>query len=160
MGSIRGKPAGRRRALGFLLAFGLAGATWARAETAIAPSAKVVIYPGDVIDDGMLTDAPVEIAAPGGPFAQSRSDLIGKMARRTLLPGRAIPLRAVDNPRLVRNGSDVRIVYVDGGLTIVTTGAALQDGAVGDTIKIRNSDSGVTIMGTVQSDGAVRVDGG
>ena len=31
------------------------------------------------------------------------------------------------------------MVYIDGGLQIVTTGAALQDGGVGDTIKVRNS---------------------
>jgi flagella basal body P-ring formation protein FlgA len=36
----------------------------------------------------------------------------------------------------------------------------LQDGAVGDVIKVRNSDSGVTVSGAVQPDGTVRVSGG
>jgi flagella basal body P-ring formation protein FlgA len=82
------------------------------------------------------------------------------MARRTLLPGHAIPLRAIDNPRLVRSGGEVQLVFIEGGLTIVTTGAALQDGAIGDVVKIRNDDSGVTVSGAVQPDGTVRVNGG
>ena len=52
------------------------------------------------------------------------------------------------------------MVYIDGGLQIVTTGAAMQDGAVGDYIKLRNVDSGVVVSGQVQADGTVLVSGG
>jgi flagella basal body P-ring formation protein FlgA len=142
------------------LAFVSAVSTPAEAQTAVVPSAKVVIYPGDVIGDEMLADTSAQLDGAGGPFALSRSELIGKVARRTLLPGRAIPLRAIDNPRVVRNGAEVQMVYVQGDLTIVTSGAALQDGGVGEVVKIRNSDSGVTVVGTVQPDGTVRVNGG
>jgi len=147
-------------ALAAVLALALAAATPARAQTAVVPSAKAVIYPGDIIDDAMLADTSAEVDAAGGPFALARSQLIGKMSRRTLLPGRPIPLRAIDNPRVVRSGAEVQMVYVQGDLTIVTTGAAMQDGGIGETIKIRNSDSGVTVVGTVRADGTVRVNGG
>jgi flagella basal body P-ring formation protein FlgA len=86
--------------------------------------------------------------------------VIGKMARRTLLPGTAIPLAGIDVPRLVVNGAQVTLVYIDGGLSISAVGMALQDGAAGDAVKVRNDDSGVTITGVVQPDGAVRVSGG
>lgn len=129
-------------------------------QASVAPSPKMVIYPGDVIAEDMLADASLDSAGVGGPFALSRSQVIGKMARLTLLPGRPIPLRAVDNPRAVRNGAEVKLLYVDGGLTIVTTGSAMQDGAVGEVIRIRNVDSGVTVSGQVQADGTVRVNGG
>jgi flagella basal body P-ring formation protein FlgA len=147
-------------ALAAVLAVELATGAPVPAQTSAVPSAKAVIYPGDVITDAMLVDAPAPVDGPGGPFATSRSELIGRMSRRTLLPGRAIPLRAIDNPRVVRSGAEVQMVYVEGGLTIVTTGAALQDGAVGDIVKIRNDDSGVTVSGAVQPDGTVRVNGG
>ena len=62
--------------------------------------------------------------------------------------------------KLVANGAEVKLVYVEGGLLIFTTGAALQDGATGDFVKVRNSDSGVTVSGAVQPDGSVRVSGG
>ncbi len=126
----------------------------------VMPAAKVVIYPGDVIRDDMLEDIPAAAPGIGGPFAFSRSDVVGKMSHRTLLPGRPIPLQGIDNPRLITNGSQVRMVYVDGDLQIVTTGAALQDGAIGDVIKLRNVDSGVVVFGQVQADGTVLVSGG
>ncbi len=124
------------------------------------PTPRVVIYPGDIIHDDMLSDLPAETARGAGPFAETRSAAIGKMARLTLLPGAAIPLAALDFPRLVINGGEVKLVYIDGGLEISTIGMALQDGAAGDSVKVRNDDSGVTVMGVVQPDGAVRVSGG
>lgn len=124
------------------------------------PTPRIVIYPGDIIHDDTLSDLSADTARGVGPFAETRSAVIGKMARRTLLPGMAIPLGAVDFPRLVANGGAVQLVYIDGGLTIVTSGMALQDGAAGDLVRVRNDDSGVTVSGVVQPDGAVRVSGG
>ena len=137
----------------------LVPAVGAFAQDVAVPTPRIVIYPGDVIHDEMLTDLPPGTAMGPGPFAQTRSAAVGKMSRRTLLPGAAIPLAALDNPRLVRNGGEVQILYIEGGLTIAASGAALQDGAVGDVIKVRNSDSGVTVTGAVQADGSVRVSG-
>jgi len=137
-----------------------AAAAPARAGGLVIPAAKIVIYPGDLIQAEMLDDIAAEDVGIGGPFAFSRDELIGKVARRTLLPGRAIPLQALDNPRLIRNGSIVKMVYVDGGLRIETDGAALQDGAIGDVIRLRNVDSGIAIEGRVQADGTVLVSGG
>ena len=52
------------------------------------------------------------------------------------------------------------MIYIDGGLTITANGDALQDGVVGQMVKLRNQDSGVTVSGRVRSDGAVIVSGG
>ncbi len=142
------------------LAIWLAPGLGARAQDAALPTPKVVVYPGDIIRDDMIADLPAQTATGYGPFAESRSDVVGKMARRTLLPGAAIPLAGVDNPRLVANGAEVELVYKEAGLTIVTSGSAMEDGKAGDVIKVRNSDSGVTVTGAVQPDGSVRVSGG
>jgi flagella basal body P-ring formation protein FlgA len=149
-----------RTALALAAAIWLACGHAAGAQDVAPPTPRIVIYPGDIIADDMLADLPPETAQGVGPIAQSRAAVIGKMSRRTLLPGQAIPIAAVDNPRLVSNGGEVRLVFVDGGLSIVTTGSALQDGAVGDLVKVRNDDSGVTVSGVVQPDGAVLVSGG
>ena len=95
-----------------------------------------------------------------GPFVESRALIVGKVARLTLLPGHAIPFAGVSNRKLVANGSEVRLVYAEGDLLIMTTGAALQDGSIGDVVRVRNSDSGVTVSGAVQPDGSVNVGGG
>ncbi len=133
----------------------------ASAQEALAPSPKAVIYPGDVIREDMLTDLPQGGARDaGGPYVEDRSVVVGKTARLTLLPGHAIPYAGISNRKLVANGAEVKLVYSEGGLLIVTSGAALQDGAIGDVVRVRNSDSGVTVSGAVQPDGSVKVGGG
>jgi flagellar basal body P-ring formation protein FlgA len=124
------------------------------------PTPKVVIYPGDIIRDEMIADSPSPTVNGQGPFAEARATVVGKMARRTLLPGAAIPISGLEAPRLVSNGHEVQLVYSESGLVIVTTGSALQDGVAGEIIKVRNTDSGVTVSGAVQPDGTVRVSGG
>ena len=128
------------------------------AQERMVPTPNQVIYPGDIIRDGMLTDISVyDVPAADGSIVDSRAALVGKIARRTLLPGRGIVALAIENPRAVVNGAQVKLVYHDGGLTIVTSALALETGGVGDMIKVRNSDSGLTISGTIQPDGSVSV---
>ncbi len=143
-----------------LLAFLVYAAAPSRAADILVPSAKAVIYPGDIISQDAIADTPFAGAVVGGPIALTPDEIVGKMARRTLLPGKPIPLAAIDNPRVVRNGAEVTMIYVDGALTITTVGAAMQDGATGDLIKVRNADSGVTVQGRVRADGSVLVSGG
>jgi len=138
----------------------VAGAVPASAQEADLPTPKAVIYPGDLILDPMLVDAPDAVRDGSGPFVRSRALIVGKVARLTLLPGHAIPFAGVANRKLVSNGQEVRLVFAEGGLSIMTTGAALQDGSIGDIVRVRNSDSGVTVSGAVQADGSVSVGGG
>ncbi len=125
----------------------------------LAPVPSVVIYPGDIIRSEMLQDAAAPANLGDGAIVVSRSQAIGKASLRTLLPGQFIPMQALDNPRIIRNGALVEMVYIDGALTIQASGAAMQDGAVGDIIRLRNVDTGVYVEGRVQADGTVRVGG-
>jgi flagellar basal body P-ring formation protein FlgA len=128
-------------------------------ETTI-PTPKAIIYPGDLILDEMLADVPNAARDGSGPFIDSRSLIVGRVARLTLLPGHAIPFSGVSNRKLVSNGAEVKLVFSEDGLLIMTTGSALQDGSIGDVVRVRNDDSGVTVSGAVQPDGSVRVSGG
>ena len=122
------------------------------------PTPSQVIYPGDIIREGMLTDISIyDLPNIDGPLAGTRAELLGKVATRTLLPGRAITTLAIGNPKAVAQGAQVKLIYHDGALSIVTFALALEGGAVGDMIKVRNSDSGLTISGTIQPDGSVSV---
>ena len=125
-------------------------------EIVVVPSR--VIYPGetvsaDALEEMMLRRPPRGAAA----FARSAVELEGKVARRTLLPGRLIPLSSVRDAYVVEQGSTVTAVYSDGGLTISILAVPLQPGAAGDLIKMRNIDSGAVFTGTVMQDGTVRV---
>jgi flagellar basal body P-ring formation protein FlgA len=122
------------------------------------PVARVTIYPGDRITDAMLDErADVVTRDSEALYIRSRDSLIGKVARRTLLPRQPIPVMAVDNPRIVIVGAQVKVIFAEAGLHIVTYGIAQQAGGVGDVIRVRNQDSGLFISGRVLSDGSIRV---
>ena len=96
------------------------------------PRRRPIIYPGDIISEDMLTDAPLAAPAYGGPLALAaeRHRRQGR-ARARCCPANRSRCARVDPPRVVRAGAAVKMIYVDGGLTITAIGAALQDGAVG-----------------------------
>ena len=135
----------------------LAGAGASRAAD-LLPVPAIVIYPGDVIRGTMLTERDLPPDFPGSASAiRDVSALIGKTARHTLLPGLPIAMNGVGEPKVVSVGAMVRVVFVEGGLTISTYASALQAGSIGDVIPVRNMESGLTVSGTIEKDGSIRV---
>jgi flagellar basal body P-ring formation protein FlgA len=136
-------------------------ATMSLAANSSYPAPRAVIYPGDKIDDSLLEDISLSLQ-PGGDrgFIESRTQVVGKIARRTLLPGQPIPAAAIDSARLINIGTAVKIIFSEDGLVITAVGMALQAGGVGDLIRVRNQDSGLMVSGVIQSDGSVRVSEG
>ncbi len=158
---MRRKLFARSLAWGALLAFAAITAMPAQAANTTLPVPSVTIYPGDLIQDSYLIDRDFSSnpTMPRTGVIDSRKMLVGKLARRTLLPGVPIPLNGVGEPNAISNGSRVRVVFDQEGLQIETYAIALQAGSVGEVISVRNPDSGITISGIVQSDGSVRVGG-
>ncbi|WP_246728316.1 flagellar basal body P-ring formation chaperone FlgA [Microvirga terricola] len=139
----------------------LLGATGgAHAQEQMLPVPTVTIYPGDTIRQSMLKERgfPPNYRARSAVIDSSVA-LVGKMARRTLLPGEPIPFNAVDDPRLVTRGVATQLVFHEGGLTITAMGAPLQSGSLGEQIRVRNMDTGRIVLGTVQADGRIRIGG-
>jgi flagellar basal body P-ring formation protein FlgA len=136
----------------------LASSQVAMAEERILPVPSVTIYPGDTINESMLKDrAFPENYRYRTAVIESPRVLAGKMARRTLLPGEPIPMNAVDDPKLVTRGVQTQIMFEEGGLSIMGVGIPLQSGTLGETIQVKNVDSGRIITGRVQPDGRVRI---
>jgi flagella basal body P-ring formation protein FlgA len=125
-------------------------------ELGVIPSR--IIYPGEMIAADSLQMARVR---PGKPstvaFAHAPNELVGKVAKRTLLPGRFVPLASVRDAYLVAQGAAVQVMFVEGGLTISMTAVTLEPGSAGDVVKVRNTDSGAVFSAIVMGDGTVRV---
>jgi flagella basal body P-ring formation protein FlgA len=73
------------------------------------------------------------------------------------LPGQPIPVNSVEDAWTVSRGATVKVIVEDRGLSIVTYGSAMQSGAAGTLIPVRNTDTGVIIKGIVQPDGTIKV---
>lgn len=124
----------------------------------LLPVPRVTLYPGDSIRPDHLVERAFHPRLPArNAVHQARDGLIGKVARRTLLPGQPIPINAVQDPDLVVQGRIVQIVFQEGGLTITGYAVALQSGGSGDVVSLRNVDSGTIVKGAVRPDGTVRV---
>lgn len=122
------------------------------------PVPTITIYPGETIKEGVIETRAFSAHAIGHlPVVEDARVLTGKVARRTLLPGQLIPRNAVEEPRLVERGAPVQVVFSEDGLTIIGAASALEAGSLGERVRARNLDSGITIIGKVQADGSLRV---
>ncbi|SFK93918.1 flagella basal body P-ring formation protein FlgA [Mesorhizobium albiziae] len=124
----------------------------------IAVVTNRVVYPGETIGLDVLREVPVTNRNRDlSTVATVVEQVEGKVARRTLLPGRFIAVNAVRDAYLVEQGAAVQVMFVHGGLTISASAVTLQPGSAGDVVKVRNIDSGNTFTGTVMADGTIRV---
>lgn len=130
----------------------------ALAAERVLPVPRVTIYPGDVIADTMLVDR--VFRSPdfeGLGFAGAREELIGKVARQTLLPNAPIAATGIREPFAVKQGQPAVVIFQSGALIISSVAVPLQAGSAGEIISLRNTEAGTTIRGVVQADGTVRV---
>lgn len=81
----------------------------------------------------------------------------GKILRTSVMAGAPILTPLLELPISVHRGQQVMLTLTDEGMTIRTTAKALDDGRVGDTIQVENTDSQKTLRATVSRDGGVEI---
>lgn len=138
--------------LGLLL---FPGGLMAAPDVALVP--ERTIYPGEKISLEMVRSVDVINPNIGTGYASTFSEVDGMVATRTLLPGRTIPVATLREAWAVERGTRVVLIFADNGLVITAPGTPLQNGAIGDLIRVRNTDSGLIISGTVMNDGSIQV---
>jgi flagella basal body P-ring formation protein FlgA len=135
----------------------LAGSAPALAQEVVLIPNRV-IYPGETIVPEALRQVTLVSGKQIPDAAATKLDeLDGKVAKRTLLPGRYITINSIRDAWLVEQGAAVQVYFAAGGLTISATAVTLQSGSAGDLVKVRNIDSGKVFSGTVMADGTIRV---
>lgn len=135
--------------------FGVQVSHAARSERVPVPVAT--IYPGDQITADMLVEREFVQLARTQTVLRSMTSLIGKVARKTLLPGQPILADGVRAPHVIKQGVAVLMKYESGGLTITGRGVPLRSAVVGETVELRNPDTGAMVRGLVNDDGSVSV---
>ncbi|MGE0769542.1 MAG: flagellar basal body P-ring formation chaperone FlgA [Hyphomicrobiaceae bacterium] len=124
------------------------------------PVPTVRIQTGDVLNDDLLIERRLiaNRVALRTHFT-SRDQVVGKVARRPLAAGAAIPMNALREPYAFNEGDRVVAEFISGGLRIRGMAIALQPGVVGSSVRLRNADTGTIVNGVVQPDGRVEVGG-
>lgn len=122
------------------------------------PIPTVTIMQGDVIADSQIVDQRVTASARVlQNYYTSREAVVGKVARRVLPAGHAIPMNALREPYAFKEGERVGLTFNMGGLSIEAIGIALEPGVTGKVISVRNIDTGVVVRGAVTENGSVQV---
>ncbi len=90
----------------------------------------------------------------------SVGDAAGRLAKRTLRPGKPLLRKQLQQPLLVKRGAAVTIVSQTDGISAQTAGVALKEGRLQESIKVQNSSSERVIDAIVVGPGRVSVGGG
>ncbi len=121
------------------------------------PTVKRQLSANDVIEANDITLRDI-------PERQLRKDtitdahsIIGKSPLRMISADRPIRAQEVAMPNLIKKGDMVQMSYTTQGMVIRDQGEALQDGATGAMIRVKNSKSGKPLSARVAGAGMVEV---
>lgn len=92
--------------------------------------------------------------------APAATDPAGLAARHQVRAGQALRASDLMRPEIVQRNEAVTLVYEAPGLVLTVRGKAMDPGAEGDVINVRNSQSNRTIQGTVAGPARVVVRSG
>lgn len=146
----------------FMASFALAGPqSWgmgAHDGDNVYPVPRTTVYPGDAITRDILEPRSFRFRKGVAlPYVKSANELVGMVARRTLVPGKPIARNSLRERDVVQRGQTAHIIFQQGPLTISGYAKALEPGSVGDIIALRNVDSGTVIRGQVRADGSIQL---
>jgi len=92
---------------------------------------------------------------PPGYFTEL-DKILGLSVKRQLAPGVVITKNMLGEPVFIRRGQPVSIIAKAGGIEVIVSGTALQDGSKGEFIRVKNSNSQKVIVGQVINDTTVQ----
>jgi flagella basal body P-ring formation protein FlgA len=86
------------------------------------------------------------------------AQLDGCRAAQTLTAARMVPVRRIEKTPDVEYGAPITIIGKSRLFEIRAKGTAMQNGVVGETVKVKNDDSKKILTGTVIGPGRVEID--
>lgn len=96
---------------------------------------------GTLVGPGDVETAWLSLSALPEDVVSDARELVGREALRPLWPGRPVRTADLAAPRLVRRGETLTLVLRRPGLEITAVGRALDDGAMGEVVRVMNLDS-------------------
>lgn len=128
-------------------------------EAVNLPILRHKVSKGEIITQDMLE----ELKYPKDKFSnfmiKDENNITGKSAKRTLQPNKPIKFSDLMSPVVINKGQKVTLQFNKNSLIIETLGVALEPGGLGDTIKLKNIDSGKIVIGRVKDHEMVEVRG-
>jgi flagella basal body P-ring formation protein FlgA len=115
------------------------------------------LMPDEIIGETDLVTVSLPMGRLNDFSVTNPEDLVGQQVRRMLPEGRPVMVQSVMAPLVIDRGERVRIRFDDGAIVLTAPGRALNDAASGDTVRVVNLVSNLSLVGTAQADGTVEV---
>lgn len=113
-----------------------------------------VVEPGDVIEDVRLT--PPHLTSP----PRHLEEVLGQEARGRLVPGQILEAGDTSSKIIITRNKELTVRARAGMFVIRMPARALEDGRVGDTIRVQRLSDRVELFGVVGADGEIAIDAG
>jgi flagella basal body P-ring formation protein FlgA len=126
-------------------------------EMAQIPVPNRLISAGDVIAADDLEWQAVHLTRLSGNSLTDAEQLVGRMANRPLKAGQILRTSDVAVSPVIRKNDLIRLVVKTGQMTLTVQGKALQDAALGQTVRVVNTNSNRQLTGTVIDAGTVAI---
>ncbi len=115
------------------------------------------IAAGSVLRPQDVHMARVSTSLVRGEVARSLREAVGMQTRRQLMAGQPLASGDLMRPAVVQRDSLVQMTLENGGLSLVGQGVALESGATGERIRVRNPSSRAVLEAEVIGPGRVRI---
>ncbi len=112
---------------------------------------------GQIISEGDVEMHSITQTQTRSDTVLSISDIVGKSPVRSISAQRPIRTAEISNPAVVKKNSMVQLRFESDGINISTTGQAMEDGAAGDIINVRNVASKRIVKALIENASSVRV---
>lgn len=112
---------------------------------------------GEVITPGDLQWVSVGDQALPANAVYAPQELIGRTPRRSLPAGAPVIAADLKRPAVVARGAPVTLILSTANMRLTARGRALDEGALGDGIRVANAQSHTVVAGVVLANGQVAV---
>lgn len=109
------------------------------------------------LDADAIRLARVDVSQLRGGYYASEEEVAGQLMRRSVRAGTVLTNTMLKPPLLIKRGEKVIIHAKSGPIQVRMEGLALQAGALGEVIEVKNLSSSQVIEAVVVSPGVVRV---
>lgn len=121
------------------------------------PVLKRNVRNGDAISVSDIELVPFAVSRVSSNTVTDMRMLVGKSPVHSISARRPIRANEIENPTIVKKNSIVQINYSTPGLQIVTAGQAIEDGALGDIISVRNVNSKRIVRAVIEDESNVKI---
>ena len=126
-------------------------------ETAKVPTLSRKFDKNEVIAKNDIVYLEIEASKLRNTYITSEDRLIGRAPTRAIFKERPISENQIADAKVMTKNKMVSLRYKDNSLTIQTAGIAMEDGTLGQSVRIKNATSNKIVRARIINDGLAEV---